>query len=261
MAIEKYLYFAQTAIDHYKSLGRDINWAFNGGEPLEMFDFPMLLKLCKDNGGTIDLTTNGGKLWMDWWAIEPHIDTLHLSYHYWQNPKLINFIIEIFQKKNKSIDVMVPIRPDFFDEDLDRALEIESKYKFIVSKTVLYTMADPIAGMFPYTAQQLRIIRGEELVQEQQHYIDTTFQDRYEERIENNPVYTGMWCNAGIECLSISHQGWASGSHCNDKPLGNIWSNQFVLPTSPHVCGMQACISSSDQAITKFKFNKVERVK
>ena len=252
LAIEKYLSFAQIAIDHYRAMGRTINWKFNGGEPLDMFDFPMLLKLCKVNNGTIDLTTNGGKLWLDWWAIEPHVDTLHLTYHYWQNPKLINFIIDTFQKANKSIDVMVPIRPDFFESDIARAIEIESKYNFVVSKTVLYNEADPVAGMFPYTSDQLRIIRGEVLVKEQQHYVETTFQERYEERIIQNPVYTGMMCNAGIESLNISHQGWASGSNCNDRPLGNIWIGGFSLPTSPHKCGMRACISESDQRITKF---------
>jgi len=262
--ILEYIEVTQQLIDHYSSLGRKIDWIFNGGEPLDMFDFPMMLKLCKENGGTIDLTTNGGKLWLDWWAIEPHIDSLHLSYHYWQNPKLIKFIIQSFQKSNKHINIMVPIRPDFFDEDVQRALDIEIEFNIIVSKNVLYNEADPVAGMFPYTEKQLRIMRGEE---EQQYFNKTTFQERYETKIAENPVYTGMLCNVGIERLMISHLGWITGSACNDRPLGNIWNNnpepisntkkqqilnKITLPTTLHTCGMRACMDKTDQLITKF---------
>ena len=63
--ILEYMEVTKKIIDHYNSLDRKIDWIFNGGEPLEMFDFPMMLKLCKESGGTIDLTTNGGKLWLD----------------------------------------------------------------------------------------------------------------------------------------------------------------------------------------------------
>ena len=125
-----YMAVTTKLIDHYDSLDRKINWTFGGGEPLDMFDFPMMLKLCKERGGNIELTTNGGKLWLDWWAIEPHIDILHLSYHYWQNPNLIKFIIQAFQKANKPIDISVPIRPNFVDEDMQRALTEQKAMQF-----------------------------------------------------------------------------------------------------------------------------------
>lgn len=250
--ILEYMDITGILINHYASFGRKIDWTFGGGEPLDMFDFPMMLKLCKDHDGTITLHTNGGKLWMDWWALEPRIDSLHLSYHYWQNPKLINFIIQTFQKTSKHINVIVPIRPTHFNDDLQRALDIESEFNIIVSKATLYNGADPIGGMFPYTEQQLRIMRGEDLVQVQKYFEQTTFQERHADTINNNPVYTGMLCNTGIEKLSISHDGWVAGSACNNRYLGNIWNGSLQLPTTPHRCGMLACIDSSDQQITKF---------
>jgi organic radical activating enzyme len=239
-------------IDHYDSLGRKINWTFNGGEPLDMFDFPMMLKLCKEQGGTIDLTTNGGKLWLDWWAIEPHIDSLHLSYHYWQNPNLIRFIIQAFQKAGKHIDIMVPMRPNYFNEDLARALAVESEFNIVVSKNVLYKEADQSLGMYAYTEEQLRIMRGEELVQEYNHEQETTFGERFEEKVNSNPSYTGQLCNLGIEKLTISHTGWVRGSNCNSPLFGNIWNGTLGLPTGPSQCVMMACIDGSDQQITKF---------
>lgn len=250
--ILEYMDVTTRIINHYDSLGRKIDWSFNGGEPLDMFDFPMMLKLCKERGGTINLHTNGGRLWLDWWAIEPHIDSLNLTYHYWQNPNLIRFILQAFSKANKAVNVMVPIRPDYFDSDLKRALDIEQEFGIVVSKTALYREAEDALGLYPYTSEQLRIMRGEELVQEQEHFAETTFAERFEEKIASNPTFTGMKCNVGIEKLIITHLGWVRGSNCNMGQFGNIWDNSFEYPTVPLTCNMLACIDGSDQQITKF---------
>ena len=274
--ISEYLEITQKIIDHYASLGRKIDWTFNGGEPLDMFDFPMLLKLCKENDGLITLNSNGGRMWLDWWAIEPHIDNLNLTYHYWQKPALIKFILDTFKNKNKKLNINVPIRPNYFEEDINRALEVESNHDIVVGKSVLYNEADQSAGMFPYTPKQLAIISGVEFVEsaviteiekkeemkkielvplviEKKHFETTTFKERVEEKMAANLGYTGMLCNSGIEYLSISHGGWATGSNCNNRPLGNIWDTNFLLPNDPHTCTMMHCISSRDQQITKFK--------
>jgi len=247
-----YIEVTKKLINHYDSLGRKIDWTFSGGEPLDMFDFPMMLKLCKEHGGTIDLTTNGGKLWLDWWAIEPHIDTLHLSYHYWQNPKLIKFILQTFQKAGKNVEVIVPMRPNHFDEDLRRALDIESEFSLVVSKAILYKEADRAFGMYHYEDRQLRIMRGEELVEEHKHQHEITFAERSQESVDSNPSFTGQLCNLGIEKLMISNTGWVRGSNCNTTQFGNIWNNSLELPNTPHTCVMVSCLDPSDHQITKF---------
>jgi len=272
--ISEYLEVTQKIISHYSLLGRKIDWKFNGGEPLDMFDFPMMLKLCKENEGSILLNSNGGRMWLDWWAIEPHVDTLNLTYHYWQKPALIKFILDTFKNKNKNVNVNVPIRPDYFEEDIQRALDVESEHGIYVGKSVLYNEADPSAGMFQYTPKQLAIMYGIEFVEpvteiekkeeiekieavplvvEQKNFEETTFKERFEEKMAANLGYTGMLCNSGIEYLSISHDGWATGSSCNNRPLGNIWDVNFLLPNDPHTCTMMHCISPRDQQITKFK--------
>jgi organic radical activating enzyme len=248
-----YVRITKLIIDHYTELGRTIDWTFNGGEPLDMDGTVRILKLCKEAGGTTELHTNGGQLWMDWWAVEPLVDQLRLSYHYWQNPALIKYIIETFRSKSKPIDVIVPIRPDHFEEDLERALAIEREHKFVVSKSVLYKHARGDAGMFDYTNDQLEIIQGRKIVEEKIHFESTTWQERHDEKYNTNPVYTGMRCNVGIERLHISHQGWVAGSDCNNQPLGNIWNTEWAPPKEPQICSMQACVSQADQQITKFQ--------
>jgi hypothetical protein len=266
-----YLRVANSIIDSYRSMGRTLSWNFNGGEPLDMNDIVTLLKLCRTNGEHMELTTNGGKLWMDWWAIEPYVDKLNLTYHYWQNPALIKYIVDTFQKNQKQFHVTVPIRPDYFEEDMSRALEAESTLNINVGKAVLYKNADRAGGMFKYTNEQLMIMSGIKpkppvpkpviqpppppppLLQEKIEFETKTWDQRYTEVYDRNPSYTGQMCNVGVEYLIISHQGWVSGSECNNQPLGNIWHDGWVPPASPQQCTMKACIYPNDQKITKFK--------
>lgn len=250
--IIKYLEVTEKIIDHYANLGYHIQWYFDGGEPLEMHDLPQMLKLCKTKGTWIQLHTNGGRLWLDWWAIEPNIDHLVLSYHYWQNPKLIEYILDTFKKNSKSFELIVPIRPDYFDDDLSRALNLEKKYGIVVSKSALYKDSSQVIGLYDYTDTQLRIMSGQELVDESINYKETTFEERQIELVESSPVYTGKFCNAGMERLYISHQGWVNGSHCRNDPLGNIFDSNWNPPVGPTICKMQACQNSDDQTITKF---------
>ena len=256
--IKEYIYVAQLIIDSYSNMGRKIEWTINGGEPLDMNDIVTLLKLLRENGNSLTLHTNGGRLWMDWWAIEPYVDHLQLTYHYWQNPSLIKFVVDTFQKNNKSITVTIPMRPDYFDDDLKRALEIEQQHNIVVSKSLLYNNADPAAGMFEYTKRQLAIMSGEEiienspLVKHQEYVENTSWDQRYQDIQNSNPSFTGMMCNAGIESLTIGHQGWVAGSNCNNIPLGNIWHQAWRPPTEAQKCGMISCISETDRLITKF---------
>jgi MoaA/NifB/PqqE/SkfB family radical SAM enzyme len=250
--INEYLNITNNIISHYKSMGREIDWTFDGGEPLDMIDFPMMLKLCHEKGGDITVNSNGGKLWLDWWAIEPRITTLNLTYHYWQNPHLIKFILDTFHKNNKNVKVTVPVRPDHFEEDMQRIADTESMHNIIVNIGILYNEADDMIGMFPYTDQQLTIMYGEDVNTEHAYYKSSTFKERFEKKLASNPSFTGMQCNAGIDALRISYDGWATGSACNNRPLGNIWNPSFQLPSDPHKCGMMACMTASDQQIIKF---------
>jgi len=251
-SIEEYMNVLTTIVTHFEGLDRKIHWIFNGGEPLEMHDFPQMLKYCKEHQGLIHLNTNGGRKWLDWWAIEPHIDQVNLSYHYWQNEYLIKYIIEVFQKKQKPICVIVPIRPDFFDEDMARAFKLETEYGIVTSKSQLYKDANQVRGLYEYTDEQLRMMRGEVLVQENELHKETTFAERNETVVNTSPVYLGKLCNTGVERLHITADGWVSGSFCNNTHLGNIWNGTLQLRSAPSICKMLACTNPDDQQITKF---------
>jgi hypothetical protein len=250
-SVTKFLSITEKIINHYNSLDRKIFWRFTGGEPLEFFDLPAVLKLCKENNGEIELHTNGGKLWLDWWAIGPHVDHLHFTYHYWQNPNLAKFIVQAFQKAEKNFIVYVPLRPEHFDEDWNRSLLLEEECGIKTHRTILYREAAPDLGMLPYTKDQLERLFGKPKVQEAQPEQPKTYQKIIEHRLNTSPVFTGKLCNIGIEKLNISAEGWINGSDCNTLHLGNIWQD-FNLPSTPTKCIRQSCMSPSDQRITKF---------
>jgi hypothetical protein len=223
-----------------------------------------ILKLCKTNGNFVELNTNGGRLWMDWWAIEPYVDSIRLTFHYWQNPALVKYIIDTFASKGKRMWVASPIRPSHFDEDLERVFQLEKSLgtSFTTEKTILYKDANMSAGMFPYTTEQLATIDKlnappapisvPTLVEKQEYFKSTTWDDRYQDTYNSNTSYTGQLCNAGVEQLYISHKGWATGSHCGNQSLGNIWDTGWVPNTLPQKCTMISCIHTTDKKITKF---------
>jgi hypothetical protein len=211
-----------------------------------MFDFPMVLKMCKEANGDITIDTNGGKLWIDWWAIEPHVDYLNLTYHYWQNPNLIKFILQTFIAKEKSFSITVPIRPDFFEKDFQRAELIEQEFSIPVGKQVLFNLGDSNLG-FDYTEEQLTKLGRPDLIPSK----TMTYHERLNETVIDHPVFTGKLCNAGIETLKINN-GWVRGSDCDSLILGKIWDENFELPSQPHRCRIMYCGSGADQQITKF---------
>jgi organic radical activating enzyme len=262
---EEYIRITNLLIDHYnKKLGRKISWVINGGEPLDINDIAMLLKLFRTNSESLTLHTNGGRLWMDWWAIEPYVDNLVLTFHFWQNPALIKYIIQTFTDKNKQIQINAPIRPGSVKEDLERVENLEKEAEYKIPKRLLYINGDNAAGLLNYSQDDLRLIdisnvvsahQGPSAVEQKNYYDNTTWDQRYFNIYSKNPVYAGQYCNAGIERLYIGAQGWVTGSSCNNQPLGNIFQN-FNLPDGPQKCGMISCINGDDQKITKFSLNE-----
>jgi len=250
--IEQYLNFANYAIEHFDKMKRTINWSFNGGEPLDLFDLPQLLKFCKKDDNLIELTTNGGRLWLDWWALESHIDILNLTYHYWQQPNLIKFIIDTFSKKQKTVNVTIPIRYNFFDEDFSRALQLEKEYNIKTIKQLLIQNMDWMLGYYPYTESQLEAINGIGSQSKKNMLGDQTFEEYQEHLIKISPSFAGQKCNDGIEKLNISSAGFVGGASCGNTYLGNIWDSNFKLISEPQICNMRVCSNLEDQKITKF---------
>ena len=237
-----YIKVVNLLVNHYNNnLNRIIRWNFDGGEPLDLHNIARILNTAKSKKNHITLNTNGGKLWMDWWAIEPAVDNLILTYHYWQSASLINYIVDMFKDKNKEIIVKVPIRPTHFDDDMKRLEILEQEKEIPVLKHLLYQGEFMSGPRYVYSKEQLSRIT--------QSKFQTIIP---KEETQTKPSYLGTLCNAGIEKLYISHLGFVNGSMCRNITLGNIWLGNWEPPTQPQICGMMACTDLDDQKITKF---------
>lgn len=249
--VSEYIIVAKKLIDHFYSLHRNIHWNFDGGELLDMFDFPEFLKFCNQNDNTIEITTNGGKLWLDWWAIEPYVDILHLTYHYWQNYNLIKFIIQTFQKNNKKITITIPLRPkENFNIDFEKISLIKNEFN-IDAIPLMLNKVDSY-DYLNYDEDQFEKVLGNQWVNDNIRKIPKTVGEKFEQKLNSSPSFTGKLCNVGIEHLNITPEGWVKGSNCNNLHLGNIWDDNFSLPSHPSKCKMISCIDVNDQRITKF---------
>jgi len=269
-----YIKVVNLLVNHYNNdLNRIIKWNFDGGEPLDLHNIARILNTAKAEKNHITLNTNGGKLWMDWWAIEPAVDNLILTYHYWQNPNLINYIINLFQNKGKNITVKCTVRPTHFDEDMERIETLEEQKQIRVLRHLLFEGEFMEGSRFHYSQEQLSRISGikpliKDLTPTPIVPVDTAprsppipvinpkagedYKQDLQRKINSNPSYTGQLCNAGIERLYISHLGFVNGSMCRNITLGNIWLENWEPPAQPQVCGMMACMDYNDRQITKF---------
>jgi len=245
-----YIKIVNLLTNHYNNnLQRIIKWNFDGGEPLDLHNIVRILNTAKANTNHITLNTNGGKLWIDWWAIEPVVDNLILTYHYWQNPKLINYIIDLFKNKNKSLTIKIPIRPNFFDIDIQRCETLEKEKQIAVTKILLFTGEYMNGTRYFYTQDQLEKITDSTIPNLS---ILKNINVDLKNLTDTNLSYLGKYCNAGIERLYISYLGFVNGSMCRNITLGNIWLENWKPPMQPQICGMMNCTDPNDRQITKF---------
>jgi hypothetical protein len=63
-----------------------------------------------------------------------------------------------------------------------------------------------------------------------------------------NPSYTGKMCYAGVDYVHIDHNGWAGGSDCRSRIMGNVFELDWSGPNEPFACPMMYCQSKNDQS-------------
>lgn len=248
---EEYINAAKKVINHFNNLGRIINWTFDGGEPLEFFELPMLLKLCKETGGKITLHTNGGNSILPWLALKAYVDDVVLTYHHWQNSHLINYIVEQYITNNKKIKIIVPLRPEEFDNDLNKIKILKDKFNIQVEYQFLFKEADYYRGFLNYSIQDINQLKSKNEIDNYSNTIKLSWKDQFDKQINESPKYSGKKCMAGIEKLIIGAEGFISGSNCNNINMGNIFQTPMFL-SEPDICRSVACMSKDDQKITKF---------
>ena len=224
--------------------GDKIKWTLGGGEPLNFPNLNLLLQEIKQKNSYIRLDTSGGDSWFNVMEIINYIDQFKLTHHSWQNASVLDFIIDHCQEKNKKLKVIVPLSPgkiletrETINELINRNVEVEEQH-----------LKTEDGNWWPqYSKKDINLIRGLPEDFEDPPYVEPAYVPLNEPPKDDSPSYTGKLCYAGVDILQIDHRGFATGSDCGGRPIGNVFEDGWSAPNGPFACTMLWCRSENDR--------------
>lgn len=247
-SIEQYL----TVVDkiqraHYQHHAQ-IHWTIGGGEPLHYPHLNLLLKKIKSRPAKVTVVTSGDDSWFSIYGILNYIDSLVLTYHPWQNYDVFDFILEQCQEKNISVQILVPLAPGKIHESrlvVERYLSLGYQCQEQVLQDIdrqphqEYSRID--INRINYQADDYEPEPVDPNAPNPYHVSLSVVNDQ-------DPVYTGRPCYAGVDWMSISARGFASYSQCGGRNEHyNVFDPAWQPPTSHFPCSVNQCRSSQDR--------------
>ena len=238
----------ETRYKHAKS----IKWKIGGGEPLHFTNLNILLRQIKSKPSIVRLDTNGGDTWFDLIETKDYIDQYRITHHDWQNVSVLNFIIDFCKENNKQLQVMVPLTPGkiFEKRELIETLRADG---ISAKEQILYNDVNVKDFWIGYS--RLDINRINNLPDDWEPiptpYVEPVYQDPRIPPVDNAPSYTGLGCYSGIDYLYISHKGYASGSDCGGRDIGNVFDANRAVPGEMFTCNMNYCRSDKDRRLLR----------
>lgn len=238
---------------------QEISWKFKGGEPLQFSNLNIVLRQVKSKKSYVALETSGGDSWFDLLAVIEHVDELIITHHYWQNETILNYAIDLFNEQNKKIKVFIPLLPGQIKEG---RVKIQSLLEQGVNVEEQRLLGDYGQLHEKYSLRDLNIIYGRPEDWEpppppplpppppadappapppkDPRWVDP--------RLSNgNPSYTGKQCWAGVDWLYIDSKGFAKGSECGGREIGNVFDSGWTPPDISFACPMLFCHHQSDR--------------
>lgn len=238
-------------VSRYKH-AKSIKWKIGGGEPLHFTNLNILLRKIKSMPSFVRLDTSGGETWFDLLETKEYVDQYKLTHHDWQNISVVYFIADFCKENEKDLQVLVPLIPGKIFEKRELIEELKSK-GISAYEQMLFNDAkngDPWNG---YSTIDLNRIRGlpddwepEPIVHTEPVYVNPLIPP-----VDNTPSYTGLGCYSGIDYLYISHKGYASGSECGGRDIGNVFGDNWKAPGDIFTCNMNYCRSSKDRKLLR----------
>lgn len=224
-----------------------MKWKFKGGEPLQFPNFNIILKQIKTKDSYIAVETSGGTSWFDLMEISGNIDALILTYHDWQNESVLDYIIDTMQEQEKDLKIKIPMLPGKMKECKDIAKSIQDRGVAVDEQLLKNTEGIVISN---YSMKDLNIYygRAEDWMPPEEDPSIPTSPVWIDPRIDDGaPVYTGKPCWAGVDYMYISSKGFAAGSECGGRDMGNVFDPGWTPPDSAFPCSMLFCRSNFDK--------------
>lgn len=237
-----------------------IRWNLSGGEALALNDIHVILKTMKSKESFVKIETAGGSSWFDYMAIQDYIDQITLTYHHWQNPSVANYIIDFCQSNDKIIKVKVPYYPGKVKEQMILIDELNSRGIYAKGFPLHVDARSGNELIDGYSAGEINLVNDlpEDYVKPPKK-IDPNAPDPnwIDPNIPPKPTEKqslGHECYAGVDYMYISHKGYANGSNCGARTLGNVFDPEWEPVSNSFACPMFWCRSKNDKM--KIRINK-----
>lgn len=228
---------------------KSIRWKIGGGEPLHFTNLNILLRKIKSMPSIVRLDTSGGETWFDLLETRDYVDQYKLTHHYWQNVSVVHFIADFCKENDKKLQVIVPLSPGKILEQKELIKELNSTGISAIEQ-ILFNDARQGEIWSGYSNVDINRIFGRPddwVPPPPVPQPPPVYEDPRIPPVDNTPSYTGLGCYAGIDHIYISHKGYASGSECGGRDIGNVFDANWIVPSDPFPCNMNYCRSNKDR--------------
>jgi sulfatase maturation enzyme AslB (radical SAM superfamily) len=233
-----------------------------GGEPTLWPKFQQFIDTISDNNVLVEYSTNASRTLRYWQNFKSQKTFVFLSWHYeFANDEHFYNVAKIMQDK-ASISIPLMIVP----ENFERAKKLFNKLSDLNVEITPKFTRKKIGGIeyFDYTDEQREWVTKS--YYNKMKPLDINWKLPQELIIDSTPMkfmkildnnlhrFKGFKCVAGIKRVVVDSNG--DVFRCNKRvggPLGNILSDNYVLPEDPVICTIDACPCKADAIVEKWK--------
>jgi MoaA/NifB/PqqE/SkfB family radical SAM enzyme len=246
----------KATVDKIADLGNNIRLSLTGGEPCVHPHIEELIEYIKDKGFWLSVTTNGTRKAN--WYISQNVDQWVFSLHFeYEWLDILHTIKSVEENVNAHVLVNVMAHHKHMPDVRTAVGLLESHDINYGIRRIRWTEGDhDLFDDMKYDQNDLDwILDRTSTVQPNTVLI---YKDREEMMHANDVIkkhlnqYKNWHCNAGLESLMINWDGEVHRATCRvGGTLGNIYTNSFVVPTSPVICDRNYCTCAADIPLTK----------
>lgn len=241
-------------VSRYKNC-RSIGWHLTGGEPLNFPNIHILLRTIKSQPSQVTLETSGGDNWFGLVEITQHVDYFKVTHHDWQNVSTLHFIADYCKENNKKLKIFVPLTSGKILEKKQLVQELRSQ-GFDVEEQVLKN--ENYSLWSGYKREDINLMAGRRADEDPPPLppsaapapampTEPVYVDLSKPATDGSPSYTGRQCYAGVDYITIDAKGWARGSDCHGRVIGNVFDADWTAPDTSFACPMTFCRSINDR--------------
>jgi hypothetical protein len=227
-----------------------IYWKIGGGEPLHFPHLGTLLKKMGEKPAIIQLDTSGDDTWFSLYGVLNHINIVNLTYHVWQNDDIVDLILEQCQEKNVSVSIQVPLIPGQIIQSRERVQRFKN-LGYTCNEQLLYDTSRELYHGYSMLDKNRILGRPDNWEPESVvHDANKPNPNYIDLRVVNNndPVYTGLPCYAGVDWLYINPKGFVSHSQCGGRSEHfNAFDPNWQPPNDHFPCSVNQCRHDNDR--------------